>query len=112
MTAKLAPGTRLEETDQLVSAIQGKHKADTDIQALYGVSGSGTRLDANPTESGENIAKLSVVLGKGYSRESEAAITERLRETMKAHPDVWQAWLPKDWGALRVGSDRICATFS
>lgn len=88
MTAKLAPGTRLEETDQLVSAIQGKHKADTDIQALYGVSGSGTRLDANPTESGENIAKLSVVLGKGYSRESEAAITERLRETMKAHPDV------------------------
>jgi len=88
MTAKLAPGTRLEETDQLVSAIQSKHKADTDIQALYGVSGSGTRLDANPTESGENIAKLSVVLGKGYSRDSEAAITERLRETMRDYPDV------------------------
>jgi HAE1 family hydrophobic/amphiphilic exporter-1 len=88
MTAKLAPGTRLEETDQLVSAIQSKHKADADIQALYGVSGSGTRLDANPTESGENIAKLSVVLGKGYSRDSEAAITERLRETMRDYPDV------------------------
>lgn len=88
MTAKLSPGTRLEETDQLVSAIQSKHKADTDIQALYGVSGSGTRLDANPTESGENIAKLSVVLGKGYSRQSEAAITERLRETMQGYPDV------------------------
>jgi len=88
MTAKLNPGTRLEETDQLVSAIQSKHKADSDIQALYGVSGSGTRLDANPTESGENIAKLSVVLGKGYSRDSEAAITERLRETMRDYPDV------------------------
>lgn len=88
MTAKLAPGTRLEETDQLVKAIQGKHAGDTDIQALYGVSGSGTRLDANPTESGENIAKLSVVLGKGYSRDSEAAVTERLRETMKSFPDV------------------------
>lgn len=88
MTAKLTPGTRLEETDQLVSVIQGKHKDDQDIQALYGVSGSGTRLDANPTESGENIAKLSVVLGKGYSRDSEAAITERLRETMRDHPDV------------------------
>lgn len=88
MTAKLAPGTRLEETDQLVSAIQSKHNADSDIQALYGVSGSGTRLDANPTESGENIAKLSVVLGKGYSRDSEAAITERLRETMRDYPDV------------------------
>jgi HAE1 family hydrophobic/amphiphilic exporter-1 len=88
MTAKLAPGTRLEETDRLVSAIQAKHKDDADIQALYGVSGSGTRLDANPTESGENIAKLSVVLGKGYSRDSEAAITERLRETMRDHPEV------------------------
>ncbi len=88
MTAKLAPGTRLEETDRLVSAIQEKHKDDADIQALYGVSGSGTRLDANPTESGENIAKLSVVLGKGYSRDSEAAITERLRKTMRDYPDV------------------------
>lgn len=88
MTAKLAPGTRLEETDQLVGAIQAKHKDDGDIQALFGVSGSGTRLDANPTESGENIAKLSVVLGKGYTRESEAAITERLRATMADYPDV------------------------
>lgn len=88
MTAKLAPGTRLEETDRLVSAIQDQYKDAADIQALYGVSGSGTRLDANPTESGENIAKLSVVLGKGYSRDSEAAITERLRETMRDHPDV------------------------
>ena len=74
MTAKLAPGTRLEETDQLVTAIQSKHKDDDDIQALFGVSGSGTRLDANPTESGENIAKLSIVLGKGYTRESENTI--------------------------------------
>jgi HAE1 family hydrophobic/amphiphilic exporter-1 len=88
MTAKLAPGTRLEETDQLVSAIQAKHKGDEDIQALFGVSGSGTRLDANPTESGENIAKLSIVLGKGYTRDSENAITERLRKTMDAYPDV------------------------
>ena len=88
MTAKLAPGTRLEETDQLVTAIQSKHKDDDDIQALFGVSGSGTRLDANPTESGENIAKLSIVLGKGYTRESENTITERLRKTMSAYPDV------------------------
>ncbi len=41
---------------------------DADIEALYGVSGTGTRLDANPTESGENVAKLSVVLGEHYSR--------------------------------------------
>lgn len=88
MTAKLAPGTQLRDTDALVRAIQDRHDDDPDIQVLYGVSGSGTRLDANPTESGENIAKLSVVLGKGYSRSTEAAVTERLRETMADFPAV------------------------
>jgi HAE1 family hydrophobic/amphiphilic exporter-1 len=60
MTMKLPPGTRLSETDALVRAVQNKHEGDEGIKALYGVSGSGTRLDANPTESGENIGKLTV----------------------------------------------------
>ncbi len=88
MTAKLAPGTQLRDTDALVRAIQNRHADEPDVQVLYGVSGSGTRLDANPTESGENIAKLSVVLGKGYSRSTEAKVTERLRETMAQYPAV------------------------
>jgi HAE1 family hydrophobic/amphiphilic exporter-1 len=88
MTAKLPPGTQLRDTDGLVRAIQNRHAGDPDIDVLYGVSGSGTRLDANPTESGENIAKLSVVLGKGYSRRTEAEVTERLRATMAEYPNV------------------------
>ena len=79
MTAKLPPGTQLRETDALVQAVQKAHAGDTDIEALYGVSGTGTRLDANPTESGENVAKLSVVLGAHYSSETEAAVTERTK---------------------------------
>ena len=55
---------------------------------LYGVSGTGTRLDANPTESGENIGKLTVVMADGGSKQVEAAETERLRATMQAHPDA------------------------
>ncbi|MCK7594940.1 efflux RND transporter permease subunit [Pseudomarimonas salicorniae] len=88
MTAKLAPGTQLRDTDLLVRAVQAAHKDDPDIQQLYGVSGSGTRLDANPTESGENIAKLTVVLGAGYSRETEAEVTQRMRETMSGFAGV------------------------
>ena len=88
MTAKLPPGTQLRETDALVRAVQKAHSADSDIEALYGVSGTGTRLDANPTESGENVAKLSVVLGAHYSSETEAAVTERMRTTMAAYPDI------------------------
>ncbi len=88
MTAKLPPGTQLRETDALVRAVQQRHDSDPDIQALYGVSGTGTRLDANPTESGENVAKLSVVLGEHYSKQTEAAVTERMRATMAKYPDI------------------------
>ncbi|MEO8000261.1 MAG: efflux RND transporter permease subunit [Arenimonas sp.] len=88
MTAKLAPGTQLRETDALVQKIQAIHGKDADIEKLYGVTGSGTRLDANPTESGDNVAKLTVILGSKYTRENEAKITERMRKTMAAYPDV------------------------
>jgi HAE1 family hydrophobic/amphiphilic exporter-1 len=62
MTAKLPPGTPLAQTDALVRDVQGKHAKDEGVRVLYGVSGTGTRLDASPTESGENIGKLSVVM--------------------------------------------------
>jgi HAE1 family hydrophobic/amphiphilic exporter-1 len=86
MTVKLPPGTPLRETDALVRELQDKHAKDDGIRALYGVSGSGTRLDANPTESGENIGKLTVVMADGGSKEVEASETERLRTTMQSHP--------------------------
>ncbi|RZA31028.1 MAG: efflux RND transporter permease subunit, partial [Lysobacteraceae bacterium] len=65
---------------------QQTHAKDEGIRALYGVSGTGTRLDANPTESGENIGKITVVMADGGSKELEAAETEKLRASMKAHP--------------------------
>ena len=86
MTVKLPPGTPLAETDALVQAVQRAHEKDDGIAALYGVSGSGTRLDANPTESGENIGKLTVVLERGSGDDVEAAEIERLRATMQQYP--------------------------
>ena len=86
MTVKLPPGTPLRETDALVRELQQKHADASGIESLYGVSGSGTRLDASPAESGENIGKLTVVMADGGSEELEAATTERLRETMASHP--------------------------
>lgn len=81
-TVKLPPGTPLRETDALMRDLQAKHAGDTGIRAMYGVSGSGTRLDASPTESGENIGKLTVVMADGGSEELEAAETEKLRATL------------------------------
>ncbi|HEY9400646.1 MAG TPA: efflux RND transporter permease subunit, partial [Luteimonas sp.] len=88
MTVKLPPGTPLRDTDALVRELQHKHGKDEGIRVLYGVSGSGTRLDANPTESGENIGKLSVIMADGGSKQVESRETEQLRQTMKAHPNA------------------------
>ncbi len=88
MTAKLPAGTPLKQTDALVREMQLAHAKDDSIASLYGVSGSGTRLDASPTESGENIGKLTVVMTGGGNARTEAAITERLRESMQQHPGV------------------------
>ena len=45
MTAKLPPGTPLAQTDALVREVQRKHADEDGIRLLYGVSGTGTRLD-------------------------------------------------------------------
>ncbi|MFZ2752898.1 MAG: efflux RND transporter permease subunit [Lysobacteraceae bacterium] len=88
MTVKLPPGTPLRTTDALVRELQLKHSKDDGIRTMFGVSGSGTRLDANPTESGENIGKLTVVMADGGSKEIEAAETDRLRGTMAETPEA------------------------
>jgi len=85
MTAKLPPGTPLAQTDALVREVQRKHANEEGVRLLYGVSGTGTRLDASPTESGENIGKLSVVMN---DTKREPELTEKLRETMKAWPSA------------------------
>ncbi|MCD9026956.1 efflux RND transporter permease subunit [Luteimonas sp. BDR2-5] len=88
MTARLPPGTPLRETDRIIREVQLAHDDDDGVELLFGVSGSGTRLDANPTESGENIGKLSIVMSGGGSRQFEAEQTERLRATMRKYPGV------------------------
>ena len=85
MTAKLPPGTPLAQTDALIRDVQGKHAKDDGVRVLYGVSGTGTRLDASPTESGENIGKLSVVMTEN---KAEAGLTESLRKTLQAYPSA------------------------
>jgi HAE1 family hydrophobic/amphiphilic exporter-1 len=85
MTAKLAPGTQLRDTDTLVRDVQRLNADAPGIRELYGISGSGNRLDASPTESGENIATLTVVLDRSADKALEASVTEQLRASMEAN---------------------------
>jgi HAE1 family hydrophobic/amphiphilic exporter-1 len=86
MTVKLPPGTPLAETDALVRSIQSRHAKDEPVRSIYGVSGVGTRLDANPTESGENIGRLLISLKSGQGSRGEAEEMETLRKRMAAYP--------------------------
>jgi hydrophobic/amphiphilic exporter-1 (mainly G- bacteria), HAE1 family len=86
MTVKLPPGTPLAESDAVVRELQRRHAEDPRLRTIHGVSGSGTRLDANPTESGENIGKLLIVLADGAGDSAEAELTEVLRESAEAWP--------------------------
>ena len=88
MTVKLPPGTPLRETDAVVKRLQAAHDKEDGVQALYGVSGSGTRLDASPTESGENIAKLTVVMKNGGNAKVESRLTDALRKSMAGQADA------------------------
>ena len=86
MTVKLPPGTPLATTDALVRTLQNQNGTNPNIGMIFGVSGTGTRLDANPTESGENIARLLVALKPGAGDKGESAAMDALRGSMLKYP--------------------------
>lgn len=88
LQVRLPPGTPLQETDALLRQISRAHQGEAGIDALHAVSGSGTRLDANPTESGEHVGKLSVRMTRGAGAALEARLSDSLRRTMAAYPGV------------------------
>jgi HAE1 family hydrophobic/amphiphilic exporter-1 len=83
---RLAPGTPLEETDGAVRAAAGGALALGNTALAYSVAGTGNRLDANPTDAGENTARLSVTLKPGAKRADEERAMQRLRSTLETLP--------------------------
>jgi len=76
---RLAPGTPLEETDRAVAAAQLMTTAQPEVAQSYSVTGTGNRLDANPTDAGENTGRISVTLAPGSKRDDEDRVIGRLR---------------------------------
>ena len=76
---RLAPGTPLEQTDRAMSAAQAGAMSLPDVDLSYAVTGTGNRLDASPTDAGENTGRLSVTLKPGAGPARERAAIEALR---------------------------------
>ena len=76
---RLTPGTPLEQTDHAMAAAQAQAMELPDIALSYAVTGTGNRLDASPTDAGENTGRLSVTLQHGAGPREEQAAIDSLR---------------------------------
>jgi HAE1 family hydrophobic/amphiphilic exporter-1 len=76
---RLAPGTPLEQTDHAVAAAQGYAMELPQVALTYAVTGTGNRLDASPTDAGENTGRLSVSLSPNTQPDDEPAVIDALR---------------------------------
>ncbi len=76
---RLTPGTPLEQTDRAMAVAQGYAMELPQIALSYAVTGTGNRLDASPTDAGENTGRLSVTLEPGTSPDQESQAIDALR---------------------------------
>ena len=123
VTLEAAPGTPLEETDRIEGELQQIATADPAVNYVYGVAGSGNRIDANPTESGENIARMLVVMKTEASMDDQQRVIASLRTKVGgiagldanfSSPELLSFDKPLeieiqgyDLGSLRVASDEV-----
>jgi HAE1 family hydrophobic/amphiphilic exporter-1 len=82
------PGTALASTDAQVLEVQRRLSALPAVAAVHAVSGTGARLDANPTDSGEHIAQLLIRLRPPVSLEAESQSLAIMREALSDLPDM------------------------
>ncbi|MCU0976444.1 MAG: efflux RND transporter permease subunit [Steroidobacteraceae bacterium] len=81
---RLPPGSPLEQTDRVMAAAQGMAMELPGVRRVYAVTGTGNRLDANPTDAGDNTGRLTVLLEPGSGRAEEQAAIAGLRSRLDA----------------------------
>jgi len=87
VTAELPPGTPLVETDRVMRRLQSAAEPLAEIDYAFGVAGSGNRIDASPTESGENISRMLIALNDA-STEAEQRAMAGLRAAAAEQPGL------------------------
>ena len=81
---ELPPGTPIEETDATLAQMQRAATPLSSVQNTFAVAGTGTRMDANPDQGGENWGEVHVALSNVPGAEAEAM--SALRSTLDRLP--------------------------
>ncbi len=85
---KLPPGSPIDETDEVIQAVQAAAVNLDKVNTTFAVAGTGNQLDANPEQGAENSGELSVVLSSGSSREDEVASMNEIRKSLQKVPGL------------------------
>lgn len=85
---ELAPGTRLEATDQVLAEAQARLLDYPVVERTYSVAGTGGKLDATATRGGEQVGELNVVLMEGIAPADENLVMALARDALAAVPGV------------------------
>ncbi|WP_348673766.1 efflux RND transporter permease subunit [uncultured Abyssibacter sp.] len=85
LEANLPPGTPLEGSDRFLRQVQSAFQDDPAVRTVYGVAGTGNRLDSNPELGGENVASISFAMADGTD---EMALRQRIRERVEHTPGL------------------------
>ncbi|MDP4639983.1 MAG: efflux RND transporter permease subunit, partial [Pseudomonadales bacterium] len=85
---QLAPGARLELTDNTLLDIQLPLLDSDSVAMTYSVAGTGGRLDASAATGGENVGELNVKMAAGSTPEEEAFAMATMRLVLDDIPDA------------------------
>ena len=83
---RLPPGTPLAQSDALLARLQAAAGADSAVATTFAVAGTGTRMDANPDQGGENWGEMHVELDAAAGPAGEANAIAALRAVLDRVP--------------------------
>jgi len=85
---RLAPGSPIESTDQIIEQMQNRFADDQRVKLTSAVAGTGNRLDAAPVDSGDNAGRINVQINSTSNQFAEDTVRNELRSALDELPGV------------------------
>ena len=84
----LPTGARLETTDQVLKDLANYTESLPHVARTYSIAGTGSLMNASPSQGGDYWGKLNVVLNSGSLPQDELATQAAMREYLKSQAGV------------------------
>ncbi|GEA10782.1 efflux RND transporter permease subunit [Alteromonas sp. KUL49] len=84
----LPAGSRLSQTDSILSELSTIAQADDNVERTYAMSGTGSLISAAPSQGGDHWGRLNIVMQPSDSADNMEALKAQLRDHISRKPDV------------------------